>query len=76
MGQDTPIKLTKTQESVMRWLRGGWHAQVANGSAIHINGKRACNLATIEVLVREGLVEMHDQWSYRATEKGKSLSQT
>jgi hypothetical protein len=39
--------------------------------AFYINGKRVCNLDTMTVLERKGLVERDGAYYWRATEKGK-----
>lgn len=51
------MKLSKRQEEVMKWLRGGWTTEPGAGMAIHINGKRVCNVDTMHALERHGLVE-------------------
>ncbi len=68
-------KLSPVQEKVMLWLSQGWSARVSHGSAVEINGQRACNVDTMATLTRLGLVEResrHPCWV--ATEEGKKLS--
>jgi hypothetical protein len=64
-------RLSPAQERVMKWLRNGWSALQLNGCVIEINGKRVCNLDTMTVLERKGLVERDGAYYWRATEKGK-----
>lgn len=68
-------KLSPVQKKVMTWLSQGWSARISSGSAVEINGKRACNVDTMTVLARLGLVEResrHPLWV--STDKGKKLS--
>lgn len=58
--------LSPAQERVMEWLCGGWTAEVAAGSSVHINGSRVCNLDTMEALIRRGLVVRSDRWTFKA----------
>lgn len=67
------IKLTAPQKRVMKWLQGGWSAQKANGSAIHINGKRVCNIDTIMALKRMGLVQEDGSYYFVATDHGRAV---
>lgn len=68
-------KLTATQTEVMKWLSQGWDARVSVGAAVDINGKRVCNLNTINALVGLGLVAQDAQTRcWGATAEGKKLS--
>lgn len=67
-------KLTKVQREIMKWISQGWHAQQANGQAVHINGKRVCNVATMDSLTRAGLVVHEAQLRcWKATALGRTL---
>jgi hypothetical protein len=63
-------RLSRCQSEVMSYLCHKWSAHVNAGASVHINGKRVCNLATIEALVARGLVRRVGQWEYRATDTG------
>lgn len=67
------LKLTAPQRKVLKWLQGGWEAQKANGSAIHINGKRICNIDTITALKRAGLVEERGDYYFAITSAGREF---
>lgn len=66
----------------MKWLGYGWNSEPGAGMAIHVNGKRICNVDTMVALQRHGLVEQLDgpgrngklvgQW--KATEEGCALT--
>ena len=82
-GQDdkmTEIKLSDAQLRVLKWLGNGWKSEPGAGMAIHVNGKRICNVDTMFALMRAGLVEqvlVHGreaigQW--QVTEAGKALA--
>lgn len=64
-------RLSAAQARVLKWLQGGWSAVKANGSAIHINGQRICNIDTITSLNRLGLVEQDGDYHFKATQAGK-----
>lgn len=67
-------KLTKVQRETMKWISQGWHAQHANGQAVHINGKRVCNVATMDSLARAGLIEHEPEFRcWKATALGHTL---
>jgi hypothetical protein len=74
------IKLTEAQSRALKWLGKGWKSEPGAGMAIHVNGKRICNVDTLFALERHGLVEQLEdrglkllgQW--QATEAGKSLT--
>jgi hypothetical protein len=66
MSAPKPARLSEAQERVMTWLRGGWTAQVESGLSVHINGKRVCNVDTMEALIRRGLVVRSARWTFRA----------
>lgn len=57
----------------MDWLSKGWIAYVSAGSSIYINGQRVCNIDTMTVLERKGLIYKFDRWSWKATEAGKAV---
>jgi len=75
-------KLSEAQRRVMKWLGYGWTSEPGAGMAIHVNGKRLCNVDTLMALKRLGLVEQLDgpgpngklvgQW--KATEEGRALT--
>lgn len=73
-------KLTDAQRRVMKWLGYGWKSEPGAGMAIHVNGKRICNVDTMFALQRLGLVEqltehglkLVGQW--KATEAGAALT--
>lgn len=73
-------KLSDAQTRVMKWLGKGWTSVPGSGTAIHVNGKRVCNVDTMCALERLGLVEqmvIHGrkaigQW--HATPAGKELT--
>lgn len=67
-------KLTEVQRRVMAYVGRGWSARVSHGSAIEVNGKRVCNLSTIMVLHRKGLVAKDQNGLWIATESGKILT--
>lgn len=69
------INLSATQQSVMKWVGKGWTAYPAGGTALTVNGKRICNLSTMVVLARLGLVEVDEDKCWNATEAGRSLAQ-
>ena len=50
-------KLSEAQRRVMKWLGYGWKSEPGAGMAIHVNGKRICNVDTMVALQRMGLVE-------------------
>ncbi len=51
------MKLTRTQERVMEYLRGGHRARTEYSSVVYVNGGRLCNEATMRALERKGLVQ-------------------
>lgn len=61
--------LSKAQNRVMTLLSRRWTAETVGGS-IHINGKRVCNIDTMTVLVRLGLIAKDSQWIWKATASG------
>lgn len=76
----TEIKLSDAQRRVMKWLGYGWESEPGAGMAIHVNGKRICNVDTMHALARMGLVEQKElagrkligQW--KATQAGRDLT--
>ena len=74
------VKLTDAQKRVMKWLGHGWESEPGAGMAIHVNGKRICNVATLFALQKMGLVEQITRDSllrvgeWKATEDGKELT--
>lgn len=73
--QGSIAKLTKVQREIMKWISQGWSAQQANGQAVHINGKRVCNVATMDSLARAGLVEHEPEFRcWKATALGRTLA--
>lgn len=55
--QMAEVKLSEAQRRVMKWLGYGWTSEPGAGMAIHVNGKRICNVDTLHALERLGLVE-------------------
>jgi hypothetical protein len=76
----TQQKLTDAQRRVMKWLGYGWKSEPGAGMAIHVNGKRICNVDTLHALERFGLVEqliVHGRKSigeWQATQAGRDLT--
>lgn len=74
------ITLTNAQRRVMKWLGYGWTSEPGAGMAIHVNGKRICNVDTMFALQRHGLVEQFDEHGrklvgqWRATDDGAALA--
>lgn len=76
----TEQKLSEAQRRVLMWLGKGWVSEPGAGMAIHVNGKRICNVDTMYALQRHGLVEQVNdhglnlvgQW--KATEAGAELT--
>lgn len=67
--------LSKAQARVMRLLSQGWGARLSHGAAVEINSERVCNVDTITVLVRLGLVYRDENTRYwHATPEGRKLS--
>jgi hypothetical protein len=66
-----PMKLTRTQERVMEWLRDGHIAHTRYAGVVYANGTKLCNEATMYALERKGLVRQvnsrPNQW---VAEKG------
>lgn len=73
-------KLSEAQRRVLKWLGYGWTSMPGSGMAIHVNGKRICNVDTMFALQRHGLVEQLSQGSlklvgqWKATEAGVELT--
>lgn len=73
-------KLSEAQRRVMKWLGYGWESEPGAGMAIHVNGKRICNVDTMHALERMEMVEQKviagrkavGQW--KATTTGKELA--
>jgi len=73
-------KLSEAQRRVMKWLGYGWESEPGAGMAIHVNGKRICNVDTMHALERMEMVEQKviagrkavGQW--KATATGKELA--
>lgn len=64
------IKLTAAQKRVMQIMSHKWSVVQQNGCAVYINGQRICNIDTMTVLERHGLIEKADRWTWRATQAG------
>ena len=64
--------LTKAQERVMTLMSRRWPAEMSStGSlSVNINGQRVCNVDTMTVLERLGLVERDTRWTWKATSAG------
>lgn len=58
------MKLSKKQEEVMKWINGGWELRQSHGMAFEVNGKHVCNLDTVTVLERLGLIRKTSQWTW------------
>lgn len=73
-------KLSEAQRRVMKWLGYGWTSEPGAGMAIHVNGKRICNVDTMFALQRLGMVEqLKDRGltlvgRWKATEAGAALT--
>jgi hypothetical protein len=50
------MELTRTQERVMEWLRGGHVACTQYAGVVYVSGTKLCNEATMYALKRKGLV--------------------
>lgn len=76
----TQSNLSEAQRRVLKWLGYGWSSEPGAGVAIHVNGKRICNVDTMFALQRQGFVEQIErnglklagQW--KATEAGAALA--
>ena len=74
------MKLTGAQQRVLKWLGYGWESEPGAGMAIHVNGKRICNVDTMHALSRLGLVEQKEvggrkaigEW--KATQAGRNIA--
>lgn len=66
----TEKPLTPAQERVMTLMSRRWPAEQSGTLAVHINGQRVCNVDTMKVLERRGLVVKDTRWSWKATEAG------
>ena len=64
-------KLTRTQQRVMEYLRGGHRARTEYAGVVYINGTKLCNEATMHALERKGLVKQinHRPNEWSAVEK-------
>lgn len=51
----------------------GWAANLRYGSVVYINGSKACNLSTIEALVKAGLIQSDGKNGWKATEQGREF---
>lgn len=49
-------KLTRTQERVMEYLRGGHRARTEYAGVVYINGTKLCNEASMRALERKNLI--------------------
>lgn len=68
-------KLTEAQRRVMKWLGKGWSSEPGAGCAVMVNGKRICNIDTMTVLHKLGLVEPKAHGCWSATEAGRRLTE-
>lgn len=76
------MKLTEAQRRVLKRLGHGWESEPGAGMAIHVNGKRICNVDTMHALLRLGLVEQKEvggrkrvgEW--KATQAGRNITGT
>lgn len=73
-------RLSEVQRRVMKWLGYGWETEPGAGMAIHVNGKRICNVDTLHALQRRGLVEQKETagrksiGEWKATQAGRELT--
>lgn len=73
-------KLSEAQRRAMKWLGYGWTSEPGAGMAIHVNGKRICNVDTMFALQRMGLVEQLEErgrklvGQWKATQDGSNLA--
>ena len=74
------MKLTEAQRRVLKRLGHGWESEPGAGIAIHVNGKRICNFATMSALSRLGLVEQKEVGGrksvghWKATQAGRNIA--
>jgi len=74
------IKLSEAQRRVMKWLGYGWTSEPGAGMAIHVNGKRLCNVDTLFALERHGFVEqiardgLKQVGQWKATDAGSEFT--
>lgn len=61
-------KLSPIQLAVMQRAKGGWALCQSQGSAITVDGKRICNRATIDALVRRELLVQVGRWKWMTPE--------
>jgi hypothetical protein len=64
------MKLSKTQIKVMSMLCHRWEAYSGGSCSVEINGKRVCNVDTMRVLLKLGLVTKTDNHTWAATAAG------
>lgn len=62
--------LTPTQAKVMAWLIGGHQPHIHAGASVHVNGKRVCNLDTMNALEKRGFAEKVGRYQWRITLAG------
>ncbi|MHB1371954.1 MAG: hypothetical protein ACYCW7_17400 [Pseudomonadaceae bacterium] len=67
-------RLSQTQLKVMKWLGNGWSALPGSGSAVMVNGRRICNVDTMQALERQGLVTKDEDRRWDATDHGKEFA--
>lgn len=74
--QKTTKKLSAPQKRVLALMtegKGKLASMDPSGScAVHIDGKRVCNVDTISSLINAGLVEKTARWTYGATAAGRN----
>ena len=68
------VRLSPTQQRVMKWLGKGWRTEPAAGSALNVNGKRICNLDTLNALQRLGLVNRLEPGVWEASTLGRNVT--
>jgi len=68
------IKLSPAQKRVMDMMSHGWPASKHSGMSVYINGLRQCNVDTMTVLERLGLIERESRWTWKATKKGREMA--
>lgn len=65
-------KLSEAQQRVLKWLGKRWTAMPGQGAAIMLNGKRLCNVDTMQALNRLGYAERDGNGCWNATEAGRA----
>lgn len=69
-------KLTPAQQRLLRLLVLKWTAYCPYGDVVTVNGEKVGRRATVNVLVRHGLVVAKTPCTWVATESGRRLDAT